>query len=403
MVGSPTDEFNFNLNVFYASSFNPEDHSSVGAWGQLDHWWAVIRPSDQKWALVNDLSTIVDMRTRALKTRTSAAWNSLDSALAYIKNFIRPAFAVPHLFCFTGVTAYRSLLETAGIPFIGSPSLESTVAADKALTRSLLSAHTLPCPPGRLLTKDTYDPEEAAAGLGLDFPCVVKPTTAENSMGMTLVKTEAQLAPALEKALAISPQVIIDKFIPGRELRCSVVERVDEQSGRRELTPMTPQEYKVRWDDLRTFEDKLAVDSKGMPVGKAPTTVTSFLSRTDEPELFDKIQKLALRVHLCLKFRDFSMIDVRVDEHGEPWLLEVNLFSSFGPKSVLNIHAHSIGWTDQELFSIMAANVMARTTDELRVESSPMVSRLSLPVTPSTYRPPAKNYFAYGHFQLPLM
>ena len=87
-------------------------------------------------------------------------------------------------------------------------------------------------------------------------------------MGMTLVKTEAQLAPALEKALAISPQVIIDKFIPGRELRCSVVERVDEQSGRRELTPMTPQEYKVRRDDLRTFEDKLAVDNKGMPVGK---------------------------------------------------------------------------------------------------------------------------------------
>ena len=76
------------------------------------------------------------------------------------------------------------------------------MAADKALTRSLLSAHTLPCPPGRLLTKDTYDPEEAAAGLGLDFPCVVKPTTAENSMGMTLVKTEAQLAPALEKALS---------------------------------------------------------------------------------------------------------------------------------------------------------------------------------------------------------
>ena len=84
------------------------------------------------------------------------------------------------------------------------------------------------------------------------------------------------------------------------------------------------------------------------------------MSKTKEPELLEKIQNLAIRVHKVLQFQDFSMIDIRVDEEGNPWIVEVNLFSSFGPKSVLCIHADSIGWTPEKLFNVMLNNVARR-------------------------------------------
>ena len=137
---------------------------------------------------------------------------------------------------------------------------------------------------------------------------------------------------ALKTAFTHSSNVIIDKFIAGRELRCSVVEVVD-QSGNFELIPMPPQEYHVSKVDIRKFVDKLAVDENGLPVGKAPSTKTSFICKEKEPVLYEKIQKLALKVHRCLQFKDFSMIDIRVDSEGNPFVLEVNLFCSFGPKA----------------------------------------------------------------------
>lgn len=95
--------------------------------------------------------------------------------------------------------------------------------------------------------------------------------------------------------------------------------------------------------------------------------MTRFLSKSEEPELFEKIQRLAVRVHKCLEFRDFSMIDLRVDADGNPWVLEVNLFCSFGPKSVLSIHAQeTFGWDDGQLFQNMVNNVTRRRNNKLQ-------------------------------------
>ena len=138
-----------------------------------------------------------------------------------------------------------------------------------------------------------------------------------------------------------------------------MVEVVD-QSGNVELIPMPPQEYHVSKVDIRKFVDKLAVDENGLPVGKALSTKTSFICKEKEPVLYEKIQKLALKVHRCLQFKDFSMIDIRVDSEGNPFVLEVNLFCSFGPKSVLNIHAKEFGWTNEKLFQTMVNNNFRR-------------------------------------------
>ena len=358
LVGSPTDDFTFHLNVF---SFETEKYDGYA------NWWAIIRPIDRKWALLGPDQwtpygkwvSLVDMENQALVEDVNVPWLEVGKAASFITEELRPIFAVPHLFCFAGMTEYRFLLENLNIPFIGSASMEAAVSQNKALTRALLNEFDISVPPGKIINKNDFKIEpvfikhlEEAVG----YPCVVKPTSVENSMGISLVHNSKDLIGALDTAFSFSNQIIIDKFIRGREIRCSVVEKRRE-NGTKELVAFHPQEYIIPKDNI--FSDKLAVDEHGMPTGKAPSAITNFLRREAEPELFDRIQRLALRVHTCLNFKDFSIVDIRVDESGKPYVLEANLFCSFGPKSFLNIHAQRSGWTDEQLFAMMANNVIS--------------------------------------------
>ena len=117
----------------------------------------------------------------------------------------------------------------------------------------------LPMPSGRIIQRDSKVEN-------LEYPCVVKPTTTENTIGMTLVRSPHQLKDALNEAFKYSSDVIIDKFIAGREVRCCAVEEIDS-TGKVEVLAFTPQEYEVRKNDIRTLEDKILLDSNGLPLG----------------------------------------------------------------------------------------------------------------------------------------
>ena len=61
-----------------------------------------------------------------------------------------------------------------------------------------------------------------------------------------------------------------------------------------------------------------------------------------------------------LGLHDFGLFDFRVDVEGNPFLLECNLFCSFGPQSVVNIVAKDSGFTDESLFDMMVENLLLR-------------------------------------------
>ena len=52
------------------------------------------------------------------------------------------------------------------------------------------------------------------------FPAVVKPTKVENSVGVELVRTKEEMEAAIERAWAFGDALIIDAFVPGREVGC---------------------------------------------------------------------------------------------------------------------------------------------------------------------------------------
>ena len=102
-MGSPTDEFSFCLNLFYASSFDVKAHP------QFQHKWAIVRPEDKKWTFTQDLTNVVQTDTGKLIKNSDVEWFNLPNAMAVISTEIRPVLVVPHLFCLDGATKCRYL------------------------------------------------------------------------------------------------------------------------------------------------------------------------------------------------------------------------------------------------------------------------------------------------------
>ena len=83
------------------------------------------------------------------------------------------------------------------------------------VTRAILTQAGVNMPDGLVVTKEENDWDYNGA-----FPAVVKPTKMENSVGVELVRTKEEMEAAIERAWAFGDALIIDAFVPGREVGC---------------------------------------------------------------------------------------------------------------------------------------------------------------------------------------
>ena len=84
------------------------------------------------------------------------------------------------------------------------------------VTRAILTQAGVKMPDGLVVTREENDWDYNGA-----FPAVVKPTKMENSVGVELVRTKEEMEAAIERAWAFGEALIIDAFVPGREVGCS--------------------------------------------------------------------------------------------------------------------------------------------------------------------------------------
>jgi len=73
-----------------------------------------------------------------------------------------------------------------------------------------------------------------------------------------------------------------------------------------------------------------------------------------------QLEESAIRAFNALGLDDYAVLDFRVDENGLPYLLEINMVGSFGPKSVVSVMAKEIGISFDDLFHQMATNAIKR-------------------------------------------
>ena len=258
---------------------------------------------------------------------------------------LAPDACVPHMFCYDGMTSYRALFELLDVPLVGCDSASMALSTNKSRAKAVMAAAGTPVPAGELL--------RAGERPSMPCPIIVKPCSEDNSMGVSLCRTDADVDAALAGALAFDDEVLVEEFVPlGRELRVGVIAEPrapadaaggggdddgdDDAPSRLRVLPTL--EYHLPADKpIRASNDKLTSDAKGVMSGFAKTN-RSCPADVDEA-LWAKVEAGAKRAHVALGCRDYSLYDVRVSPSGEVAFLEACLYCSFAPRSVVVLMA----------------------------------------------------------------
>ena len=201
----------------------------------------------------------------------------------------------------------QGMLEELDIPYTGSGVKGSMLAIDKIASRKVFEKNGIRVPPYRVLKGgDTFSLSRIAP------PVVVKPATEGSSIGLSLVKREAELARACEEAFKYGDRILIEDFIESREITVSILG--DNPLSLVEIRP------KNRFYD---FESKYQNPATEYIV---PARLPRGLSK--------KIQDIALAVHRALHLSDLSRVDMLVDSADNIFVLEANSIPGLTQRSL---------------------------------------------------------------------
>src|SRR6185437_10375490 len=113
----------------------------------------------------------------------------------------------------------QAVLDLAGLAYTGSNHIASAAAMDKDLSKRLFRAAGVPTADWLMAPVST---EEVERSLG--WPVIVKPNKQGSTVGLTVVRDRAALAGAIELARRYDDEVMIERFVPGRELTVGILE-----------------------------------------------------------------------------------------------------------------------------------------------------------------------------------
>lgn len=208
----------------------------------------------------------------------------------------------------------QSLLELAGVPYVGSGVLASATGMDKEFTKKILAADGLRVANGVVL-RPGQDDVSPADRERLGLPVFVKPARAGSSIGVTRVDDWAQLPAALAAARECDGKVLVEAGVAGREVDVAVLEHPDGS-----LRAGPPLEIRVAGG--HDFFDYDAKYTAGEVVFDIPARL--------DPWATALLQCRALQAFAALECRGLLRVDFFLPaDGGEPVLNEVNTFPGF--------------------------------------------------------------------------
>lgn len=212
-------------------------------------------------------------------------------------------------------------LDRLGIPYTGAGAVASRLAMDKIATKRCLEAHGVPTAEYEVLAPD-------ATTTHLPLPVVVKPPREGSSVGISRVMQPAEWAPALALARKCDPEVLVERFIAGREMTVGVVG--DETLPVVEIIPA---------GGWYGYEAKYLTGD----------TVYTFLDESADGAIEARCRELAQQTVATLGVRGLGRVDFRVDATGGCFVLELNSLPGFTATSLLPKAAARAGWSFSEL------------------------------------------------------
>ena len=227
----------------------------------------------------------------------------------------------------------QGILEYLGIPYTHSGVLASALAMNKDQAKKVAKASGIPVAESKVINRFAVRNRHP-----MRPPYVVKPVNEGSSFGVVIVHEGQSHPPQVigSSEWQYGEIVMVERYVHGRELTCAVMG--DVALGVCEIIPTG-----------HSFYD---YDSKYVP-GGSKHEIPAKIS----PNIYQKIQTLALKAHLAIGCRGVSRSDFRYDdrhsENGEVVWLEINTQPGMTPTSLVPEIAAQAGHSFGDLLSWM--------------------------------------------------
>ncbi|MFW6289837.1 MAG: D-alanine--D-alanine ligase family protein [Mariniphaga sp.] len=220
-------------------------------------------------------------------------------------------------------THIPSILEMLGLPYLGSGPLGHTLALDKITSKIIMQAHGIPTP------EFIEYPLGEEIHTKTEFPVIVKPAMGSDSEGLTVARNEYELKGAVEHIFdEFSQTAFAEKFISGREFGLALI----GNRTKLECLPLVEINLDNNPGGIYSTEIKSMAKDK-----KVPDDIAN--------EVLLSMQEKARKLFSLLRLRDYARIDIRLNDRGEFYFLEVNSMASLGPSGSLMAAAQTAGYT----------------------------------------------------------
>lgn len=237
-------------------------------------------------------------------------------------------------------------IELLGIPMTGARALTLGLCVNKQRTNCLLDGAGIAVPEWTVAST-------SGADIGWDrFPAIVKPVAEDASAGIhshSVVRDRTELAAVLRLGSRYWDRMIVQRFVPGREFNLAIVGD--------EVLPHAEIDFSTLPDELPpvvTFAAKWEPDTPEYrgTVARCPAVMPD--------DVAERLVGLARRVWSAVDGKGYGRVDVRVDDRGEPWVIDVNPNPDLSPDAGLARQAAAAGWVYEELIARIAADALAR-------------------------------------------
>jgi D-alanine-D-alanine ligase len=216
----------------------------------------------------------------------------------------------------------QGYFELIGLPYTTGDVLNMALTFNKKATTDTL--HQLGYQVANSVTVgrgDQISVDEILQKVGL--PCFVKPNNGGSSLGTSKVKEQSELSNAIQKALMVDAQAIIERFVNGTEVTCGVI----QWQGELRALPLTEI---VTSNEFFDFEAKYNGESQEITPARVESSV------------FENVQKQAVGIYRDLNCRGMIRVDFIIQEN-EPFVIEVNTVPGFSEASIIPQQASVVG------------------------------------------------------------
>jgi D-alanine-D-alanine ligase len=230
----------------------------------------------------------------------------------------------------------QGMVNVINLPLVGTGVLGSAISMNKIIAKKLLSDAGLPVSDFltfRFDQKETISFNSIVKTLGLPF--MVKSASLGSSVGVTKVKSKKDFQPAVDEAFKYDNEVLIEKYITGREIECAIL-------GNEPPEASYPGEIVISKNyEFYTFDAKY-VD---------PDAVTIEVPAKLPKAIAEKIRKACILAYQTLHCEDFARIDLFLDKEGNIFINEINSIPGFTNSSMYPMMWKERGITFTELIT----------------------------------------------------